>query len=297
MNPLDKWDDWEWERAAQELARAQENPKTGSRNARGDDYEDYGGFSSVRRNRGSNDNGGFFGGGGFFGNRNNRYSWGNSGFVNNRYAKSGRGSINMNLLKWTGSQRRVAVAAVFFLLILFSSYGADKLSLTVYNAYQRSMGSDSYPVISNMITDALGLTGGEALPVDGQSRVFYPPVAGAVKVAFKAKDDRGKTSQGVWIGSSLGTTVYSPGTGVVMEVGTDEIMGHYVRVKLDDGWESVIGNLGDIWVVKGDPVQKGGVLGTVGTSASHRNPWIYLELRKNGKAMDPLVYLLQGEAA
>jgi murein DD-endopeptidase MepM/ murein hydrolase activator NlpD len=287
MNPLDKWDDWEWERAAQELTRPHDEIKNGGSRTAGDNY---GGYGGARR---SGKSGGFGRFGGFGGyNRNSR----NTGFSYKRDSRNGSRS-NLNLLKWTGSQRRVAIAAVFFLLVLFSSYGADKLSQTVYNAYQAGMGNDSYPVISNMISDALGLTGGDALPVDAQSRVFYPPVAGAVKVAFKAKNDQGKTNQGVCIGSSLGTTVYSPGTGVVMEVGTDEAMGHFVRVKLDDGWETLVANLGDIWVVKGDPVQKGGVLGTVGTSASHRNPWIYLELRKNGKAVDPLLYLLQGEAA
>jgi septal ring factor EnvC (AmiA/AmiB activator) len=189
------------------------------------------------------------------------------------------------------------VAAVFFLLVLFSSYGADRLSQAVYSAYQLGMGSDSYPVLSSMITDALGLTGGDAVAVDASQRVFYPPVAGTVKLAFNEKNSSGKKNQGVYIGSSLGTTVYAPGTGVVLESDWDNSLGRYVRIKLDDGWECVIANFGDLLVYKGDPVTKGDTLGTVGSSADHRNPWVYLELRKNNKAVDPLLYLMQGESA
>jgi len=204
----------------------------------------------------------------------------------------------MNLAKWTGSQRRVVVAAVFFLLVLFSSYGADKLSQTVYSAYQMGMqGGDTYPVLSSMIKDALGLNGGEAMAVTAESKVFYPPVAGAVKMAFKAKDPENKKCQGVWIASSIGTTVYSPGTGVVVEVDWEEALGRFVRIKLDDGWECVVANFGDVGVSQGDPVQKADALGTVGSSASHNNLWVYLELRKNGRVVDPLPYLMQGESA
>lgn len=275
MNPLDKWDDWEWERAAQDLARPHEEKKRVSSSYSGGYRGSHNGNYSASY-RGSRSNS-------------------NPGFAYKRYAKSKHRSSNFNLGKWSGGQRRVVVAAVFFLLVLFSSYGADKVSQAVYNAYQMGVGSDSYPVISNMITDALGLTGGDAVAVDAQSRIFYPPVAGTVKLAFKAKNDQGKASQGVCIGSSLGTNVYCPGTGVVMEVSTDVVLGHFVRIKHDDGWESVIANLGDVSVVKGDPVEKGGIVGTVGSSASHRNPWVYLELRKNSRALDPLLYLQQGE--
>jgi len=72
-------------------------------------------------------------------------------------------------------------------------------------------------------------------------------------------------------------------------------LGNVIKINFGNGWEGVIGNLGDIQVKKGDPVTMGMKLGTVGISSLRQKPWLYLELSKDGKAVNPLLYLIQNK--
>jgi len=261
MDPFERWDDWEWERAAREIGRENRmNSDARNRSA--------GRGSRPGRGRGPGE----------------RY-----------YFSGDRAQYFMD--RFSGSQKRVALAALLFLTIIFSSKGEDFFSRAVYSFYQGAMESgDLYAVMNAMAKEAIGIsdTGDTAVNAPVQA-IFYPPVGGAVKVGYKGLDFSGSLSQGIEIESSLGTPVLCPQEGVVQEVGDDSKLGRMVRINFSNGWEGVIGNLGDVQVKKGDPVVMGTKIGTVGISSPRQKPWLYLELRQNGKAVNPLNYLIQNK--
>lgn len=250
MNPVERWDDWEWEKAAHEIGKT---------------YSDNSEFYEPERSR-----------------KKNSYK--------------GKKRTNKDILRnWTGNQKRVALSAVLFLTILFSSSGNDIVSKAVYGAYKTGMESGNvYSSLNNMARDAIGLTPTDTLPVNNVvDRQFYPPVAGVVKVAFQGLGYDNQKSKGIEIQSSLGVAVLCPQEGVVMDVENSSLTGNTVHINFGDGWIGVLGNMGDISVKKGDPVSLGKKIGTVGMSAPRKQPWLYFQLNKDGKAVNPVLYLIQ----
>lgn len=247
MNPYERWDDWEWEKAVQEIGQG--------RNAH-----------LPRR-------------------------------VKPERARLRKGWPNA-FDYWTGGQKKTLLAALFFLTVFFSSNGADSLSLGVHGIYQTAMaGSNYYSSLTGMAKEVMGLGGlaNAAMPVDAQMEgKFFPPVSGKVVAGFgqKATDGTGAVHEGIDVESSLGTPVVSPYDGVVTAVGTDPRLGTVVRLDLGDGWSVVLGNLGDVSVTKGQKVNQGEIVGTVGLSAPLKKPWLHFELRKNDKPLNPLPYLI-----
>ncbi|RNC29939.1 MAG: Murein hydrolase activator EnvC [Candidatus Dichloromethanomonas elyunquensis] len=247
MNPFERWDDWEWEKAAQAIGRDH------SENNR--DYP-----------------------------RGKRY------YFNQSTPKNILEQLN-------GSQKRVILSALFFLTVVFSTKGEDFLSQSVHSVYKNSMDSGNlYTSLNSMAKEAMGVPNQESTPVNNQIQgIFYPPVAGPVKVGFQGKNFEGALSQGIEIESSLGTPVFCPNEGIVLESSQNNMFGKYIKINFGNGWEGVIGNLGEVSIKKGDPVSMGLRIGTVGINGSRQKPWLYLELSKNGKPVNPIPYLIQSK--
>lgn len=247
MNPFERWDDWEWEKAAQEIGR------------------DRDGYSSrdFKRNRTS--------------------------YFEKRPSKDLLEILN-------GSQKRVILSALLFLTIIFSSRGDDAVSQGVYAFYKTGIGSGNlYTSLNAMAKEAMGVPGASGLAVNTQLEgMFYPPVAGALKVGF-GKENEGQMSRGIEIESTLGTPVLCPEEGVVLEVSENQSLGRFIRINFGNGWEGIVGNLGEVTVAQGDPVSMGLKLGTVGIKPTSQKSWVYLELMKDGKPQNPLQYLIQNK--
>jgi Membrane-bound metallopeptidase len=254
MNPFERWDDWEWERAIQEVGKERGRGKSPRPNP------------ELGRYRNPTKTG-----------------W-------------------WDLLKhWNGTQKRAVVAATLFLLVFFSANGSDQVSLAVHSIYRGAVNSNNfYDALNGMAKDALSIGGvnNKALPVDSKMvGKFLPPLSGQVMAGFGEKGDGrsnalGSVHNGIDVGSSLGMPIVSPAPGVVTLVGEDPQLGKIVKVDLGDGWTTVLGNLGDISVQKGQRVEKGEVLGNVGLSAPLKKPWLHFELRKDNQPVDPIPYLI-----
>jgi len=262
MNPFERWDDWEWERAAQEVGK-----ETGRGNA------------TPRLNQQPG--------------------------RPRRPVKTGGGNY---LKHWNGTQKRSIVAATLFLLVFFSANSSDPFSGTIHSIYQSAMNSgDYYESLNGMAKEALSLGGvaSKTVPVDAKMKgQFLPPVSGKVVAAFGVKGEGGSNAVGSVhngidvepLQNALGTPVVSPAAGVVTFVGDDAQLGKIVKLDLGDGWTTVLGNLGDISVAKGQRTEKGSVVGTVGLSAPLKKPWLHFELRKNNLPVNPLPYLAPSQS-
>ena len=257
MNPFERWDDWEWERAIQEVGKEPGRGKSAPR------------FNQQPgRPR--------------------------------RPVKAGWGNY---LRYWNGTQKRTILAATLFLLVFFSANSSDPFSGTIHSIYQSAINSGNYyEALNGMAKEALSLGGvvSKNVPVDAKMQGhFLPPISGRVVAGFGDVGEGGSNAVGSVhngidvepLENALGAKVVSPAAGVVSLVGEDPQLGRIVKLDFGDGWTTVLGNLGDISVAKGQRVEKGSLVGTVGLSAPLKKPWLHFELRKNNLPVNPLPYL------
>jgi murein DD-endopeptidase MepM/ murein hydrolase activator NlpD len=121
----------------------------------------------------------------------------------------------------------------------------------------------------------------------GAADKFRWPLSGRVITDFAAS--RGT---GINIEAPEGTTIRSAETGEVIYVGSAvEGYGNLVLIKHANGFVSAYAHLKDIGVVKGDTVNRGDSIGTVGMTGSVNRPQLHFELRRGATPVDPMPHL------
>ena len=103
------------------------------------------------------------------------------------------------------------------------------------------------------------------------------------------------THNGVDIKSDKTTVVKSAASGTVTAIKNDPRYGLTVIINHDNGYQTIYSNLLTAeFVVKGEKVEKGQSIGTVGNSASFEvadDYHLHFELLKNNEYLDPTVYI------
>jgi len=104
-----------------------------------------------------------------------------------------------------------------------------------------------------------------------------------------------RTHDGIDIAAALGTEVRASGTGTVVGVYEDDLMGTTVVIDHGNGVTSLYANLaGTPTVTEGQPVEVGTVIGAIGKTAkaeSKRSDHLHFEMTKDGTAVDPMNYM------
>ncbi len=96
---------------------------------------------------------------------------------------------------------------------------------------------------------------------------------------------------GLDLAAPQGTDVYACRDGIVSALGTDAVLGTYVIIKHENGWESVYGHLSLASVGLKKAVRSGSIIGQVGSSGLSTGPHLHFELRRDGESRDPAAYL------
>ena len=120
------------------------------------------------------------------------------------------------------------------------------------------------------------------------------PVEGQILYRFGRIVNPNSTTtrwNGVGIGAPLGTPVRAVAGGLVVLAEAFGTYGQTVIVSHGDGDYSVYGSLARAEVRKGQTIQKGQVLGTVGRTDPELEAHLHFEIRPNGRAVDPLEWL------
>jgi murein DD-endopeptidase MepM/ murein hydrolase activator NlpD len=90
----------------------------------------------------------------------------------------------------------------------------------------------------------------------------------------------------------IGTPVTAAASGLVVAVSHGRIgYGNYVVISHGQGIETLYGHLKSIDVAAGDRVTVGQVIGREGSTGFSTGPHLHFELRINGQATDPMLYL------
>jgi len=120
------------------------------------------------------------------------------------------------------------------------------------------------------------------------------PVDGAILYRFGRVVNPNNTTtrwNGIGIGAAVGTAVKTISAGEVVLADNVGTYGPTVIVQHGGGDYSVYGSLQNIGVRRGQQVNKGQVIGTVGDTDPELPPHLHFEIRPKGRAIDPLEYL------
>jgi murein DD-endopeptidase MepM/ murein hydrolase activator NlpD len=137
-----------------------------------------------------------------------------------------------------------------------------------------------------------------ALAVQQKQRVtpsIWPVDSRSITSGFGLWQDpftyRPSFHSGYDIGAPLNSKVYVTADGVVQSTGSDSLHGNNIVVSHSDGLRTWYMHLNKIAVEKGDKVEKGQVIGYVGSTGRSTGSHLHYEVLKNGASIDPKPYL------
>ena len=130
-----------------------------------------------------------------------------------------------------------------------------------------------------------GSTGGGAPSASG----FIWPVNGTVVSGFGWR--WGRMHEGIDITASSGTPIWAAAAGTVIHAGWLGGYGNLVVVDHGDGLATAYAHASAILVGVGQQVSQGETVSLVGSTGNSSGPHLHFEVRVNGVAVDPLLYL------
>lgn len=122
------------------------------------------------------------------------------------------------------------------------------------------------------------------------------PVRGILTSGFGYRSDpvsgRRANHAGVDIATAPGREVSAPAPGLVVQAGRVGGLGNSVSISHGYGVTTRYGHLSKISVVPGQRLEEGDVLGLVGSTGKSTGYHLHYEVRENGRAKNPIYYLL-----
>ena len=100
--------------------------------------------------------------------------------------------------------------------------------------------------------------------------------------------------RGVDYAAAHGTQLFAASSGKVVFSGRNGSFGNVIKVKHDLGFGTLYAHLNDIHVSKGDTIERGQLLGTVGSTGRSTGSHLHYEVHFRGKALDPQGFITAG---
>ncbi len=128
-------------------------------------------------------------------------------------------------------------------------------------------------------------------PVKRAGEKFQWPLRGRLISNFGAKEG-GLHNDGINIQAKPGSKVQAADNGVVVYVGNElRGFGNLVLLKHSDNWVTAYAHNERALVRRGQKVKRGQAIAQAGATGGVTRPQLHFEVRKKGKAVDPLKYL------
>jgi murein DD-endopeptidase MepM/ murein hydrolase activator NlpD len=120
---------------------------------------------------------------------------------------------------------------------------------------------------------------------------FRWPVKGRVISTFGEKPT-GMRNEGINIAVPEGTSVRAAGSGIVAYAGNElKGYGNLVLIRHDGGWVTAYAHNKELFVNRGDSVERGDIIANAGQTGSVTSPQVHFEVRKGATAVDPMKHL------
>ena len=105
-----------------------------------------------------------------------------------------------------------------------------------------------------------------------------------------------KFHSGLDISGRKGVPIIATADGVIKTAGFDRLLGNYVRISHDDRFETVYGHLLKVTVKKGEKVQRGQIIGLMGSTGRSTGYHVHYEVKDNDQKKNPYHFILNREA-
>jgi hypothetical protein len=131
----------------------------------------------------------------------------------------------------------------------------------------------------------------------GRRGIFGDPLGrwGKINSPFATRTDpltgEIRHHNGVDLKAKYGDPVYAAGSGKVSFTGISGGYGNLITISHGKGLITYYGHLSKIYAKTGQKVRKGTLIGRVGATGRVTGPHLHFEVRKNGKPLDPLLYI------
>ena len=106
-------------------------------------------------------------------------------------------------------------------------------------------------------------------------------------------EDAGEEHTGLDVAIPVGTPIRATGAGVVADASSHDEYGLFVRLRHENGFESMYGHASRLLVSTGDSVTAGQVIALSGSTGRSTAPHLHLEVFRGGRSIDPLSLLNQ----
>ncbi|KYO66161.1 peptidoglycan DD-metalloendopeptidase family protein [Thermovenabulum gondwanense] len=118
---------------------------------------------------------------------------------------------------------------------------------------------------------------------------FLWPITGNITSPY---GKRGRDyHEGIDIGAPYGSPVAASNSGVVVFAGRNGAYGNFIIIDHGGGIQTYYAHLSKIMVSEGQRVEKGSVIGRVGSTGRSTGPHLHFEVRVNGATKNPITYL------
>lgn len=128
--------------------------------------------------------------------------------------------------------------------------------------------------------------------------IFHPAPGQPVSSSFGMRRDpflrRPAMHSGIDFRARTGTPILATGPGRVVRAGWAGGYGRLVEIDHGGGWTTRFAHMSRIDVKVGDRIETGERIGAVGSTGRSTGPHIHYEIRRNGKAVDPINFLRAG---
>lgn len=98
--------------------------------------------------------------------------------------------------------------------------------------------------------------------------------------------------RGIDIAAHTGTPIVAPAKGTIVQIKTDSQMGKYIVIDHGYGFKTRYGHLSQASVKRGQKVDRGELIGLMGSTGYSTGPHLHYEVIRNGKFLDPNTFIL-----
>jgi murein DD-endopeptidase MepM/ murein hydrolase activator NlpD len=98
---------------------------------------------------------------------------------------------------------------------------------------------------------------------------------------------------GLDVSAPLGTPVYAPASGVIVEQEVQPGFGNTILIRHGNGIETRYAHLSRFHAAKGKRLKRGDLIGYVGNTGRSTGPHLHYEVHKDGNPVDPMKFIIE----
>lgn len=163
-----------------------------------------------------------------------------------------------------------------------------------YARVRRLLGVDGAGGSQEVALPPLRGEGGVAASADvGSARPSSWPLTQPGFITQVRGVTNGASHPGLDIAVPADSYIRASGPGEVIDAGVDDVYGRYILLDHGNGLQSMYGHASRLFVKAGDRVERNEVIALSGSTGRSTAPHLHFEIRRDGQAVDPLVFVRQ----